>query len=141
VTTIAIAADHAGFLLKQKLMSLHEHQWEDYGTHSQTPTDYPILARSIISAILSKRCVFGVLICGTGIGMSIAANRFKGIRAALCLNQEMATLARAHNDANVLVLGARTTSEDTAIDCLRTFATTPFEEGRHLARLQLLDID
>ncbi|MBN9565249.1 MAG: ribose 5-phosphate isomerase B [Alphaproteobacteria bacterium] len=138
--TLAIAADHAGFPLKQKLMNLDEYLWDDHGTHSTDPTDYPILARSIIPEVLSNRCAFGVLICGTGIGMSIAANRYKGIRAALCFNSEMAYLARTHNDANILVLGARTISDDVAVECLKTFATTSFEEGRHLGRIHLLDI-
>jgi ribose 5-phosphate isomerase B len=135
----AIAADHAGFLLKQKLLSLQEYSWEDHGTHTQTRADYPLLAQSIVPAILNQRCSFGVLICGTGIGMSIAANRFKGIRAALCLNAQMASLARSHNNANILVLGARLVCEDIAIDCLKTFANTPFEEGRHQERLLLID--
>ena len=137
--TFAIAADHAGFSLKQTFISLHEYAWEDHGTHAQTPADYPLLAQSMIPSILSKRCEFGVLICGTGIGMSIAANRFAGIRAALCLNQEMAYLARAHNNANILVLGARLISQDVALDCFKTFATSAFEEGRHRARLLLID--
>jgi len=138
---IAIASDHAGFRLKQTLsdeLRASGLAVLDLGTDSEQSVDYPIYARKVAEAVRSDEAALGVLICGTGIGMSITANRSPGIRAALCHNEQTARLARAHNDANVLVMGARIIDEDTARAILRTFLDTPFEGGRHQRRVALM---
>lgn len=109
----------------------------DLGTHNEESCDYPVFAKRL--AIRLKNDDKGILICGTGIGMSIAANRFRNIRAALCFNEEMASLARQHNDANILVLGARTIFPETAKNCVEKFLSTDFEGGRHQRRLELIE--
>jgi ribose 5-phosphate isomerase B len=139
---LAAASDHAGFELKEELKASLEsegHTVEDFGCHEATSCDYPDYAQKLCEAILSGTCERGVLICGTGLGMSYAANRHRGIRAALCMNTEMARLSRSHNDANVLVLGARLIEPSVARDMLRVWIDTPFEGGRHLRRIQKLD--
>lgn len=108
----------------------------DLGTHSTESCDYPVFAKNLVNHL--KERDKGILICGTGIGMSITANRFENIRAALCFNEEMATLARRHNDANILVLGARIISPETAKNCVEKFLSTDFEGGRHQRRLELI---
>ena len=132
--SIFIASDHAGFELKEYLKT--QFNLLDLGTHSSESCDYPVFAKKL--AIRLKNDDKGILICGTGIGMSIAANRFENIRAALCFNEEMAALARRHNDANVLVLGARIISPETAKNCVEKFLSTNFEGGRHQRRLELI---
>jgi len=139
---LAAASDHAGFELKEELKASLEsegHTVEDFGCYEATSCDYPDYARKLCEAILSGTCERGVLICGTGLGMSYAANRHRGIRAALCMNTEMARLSRSHNDANVLVLGARLIEPSVARDTLRVWMDTPFEGGRHLRRIQKID--
>jgi ribose 5-phosphate isomerase B len=136
--TIALAADHGGFELKALLAQhLRAKGYEvlDLGTHSLDAVDYPDIAETIVDAIRSGRAVRGVLMCGTGIGASIAANRAPEIRAALCHDVTTARLSRQHNDANVLVLGGRTTGPETAKDCLDVFLATAFEGGRHARRV------
>lgn len=141
---IAIAADHAGYALKEILRrSLSDpiYNVEDLGTHSDVPVDYPDFAAAVASRILAGACDRGILVCGTGLGMAMAANRWPGIRAAAVWDEETVRLARQHNDANVLALGARVLPVDLAISLVRTFLTTPFVGGRHqdrLARLELL---
>jgi ribose 5-phosphate isomerase B len=138
---LLIAADHAGVELKAVLKAeAAAAGWQvvDLGTDSLERVDYPVFADKLCAALLAGQGRFGVLICGSGIGMSIAANRFKGIRAALCHDDTTARLARQHNDANVLCLGARTLSLETARDCLRTFLEAGFEGGRHQQRVELL---
>ena len=132
---IFIASDHAGFRLKEFLKKHFE--LIDLGTDSESSCDYPIFAKKLAEKINGENC--GILICGTGIGMSIAANRFSHIRAALCVNETMAELARQHNDANVLVLGARIIFEDTALKCVEKFLSTDFEGGRHQRRISLIN--
>ena len=134
---IVIASDHAGFDLKEQLVKYfkNDYKFVDLGTGSLDSTDYPDFAHKL-SKKVSKNDVFGVLICGSGIGMSIVANRYKKVRAALCLNEEMARLSREHNNANVLVLGSRLISLEEAIKCLCIFFSTDFEGGRHQARLE-----
>ncbi len=134
--SIFIASDHAGFELKEYLKT--QFNLLDLGTHSSESCDYPVFAKKLVARL--KDDDKGILICGTGIGMSIAANRFKNIRAALCFNEEMAKLARQHNDANILVLGARIISPETAKTCVEKFLSTDFEGGRHQRRLELIDI-
>lgn len=138
---IAIAADHAGVSLKETLKSeLDELGFDvlDLGTNGPESVDYPDFANAVADTIRAGKANRGVLVCGSGIGVSIAANRHPGIRAALCHDAVTARLARQHNDANVLVLGARTTGLDVAKDCLRIFMDTAFEGGRHARRVDKL---
>lgn len=135
---IAIASDHAGVDVKEAMkFSLAEAGFGvvDLGTNSSDSVDYPDIADALTSAIGDGRAQRGVLICGTGIGMSIAANRHPFIRAALCHGVTDARFARQHNDANVLIVGARTLGIETAQDCLQTFLNTSFEGGRHQRRV------
>ena len=139
---IAIAADHAGYplkvLLRDELVTLG-YEPLDLGTHDATTSvDYPDYGAALAGALKEGRCEKGVLICGTGIGISIAANRHPGVRAALCHDETSARLAREHNDANVLALGARLIGDVVARDCLRIFLTTEFGAGRHQPRVQKL---
>jgi ribose 5-phosphate isomerase B len=138
---VAVAADHGGFDLKNLLMpELASLGFEilDLGSMSREPVDYPELAFAVARAIADGTADMGLLICGSGIGMSIAANRHEAVRAALCHDGLTARLARQHNDANVLVLGGRVIGPETAKDCLRTFLATPFEGGRHARRVAKL---
>jgi ribose 5-phosphate isomerase B len=134
---IAIASDHAGFELKREILSALKGVvvLSDLGTNSVEAVDYPDMAKAVVNEITSNKASCGILICGTGIGMSIAANRTPYIRAALCTNSDMARLARAHNNANILVLGAKTVSIRIALDIVKTFMETEFEEGRHATRI------
>jgi len=135
---IALGADHGGVALKDRLAKAlldAGHVVQDFGTHGPASVDYPDFAAEVCGAIEAQKADFGVLVCGTGIGMSIAANRFAGIRCALVHDVTTARLTRAHNDANVLALGARIIGEEVALDVLTTFLTTPFEGGRHERRL------
>jgi ribose 5-phosphate isomerase B len=139
--TIAIASDHAGYELKAVLASVLEelgYQVLDLGADGREPVDYPDMANALARAMKDDRIGRGVLICGSGIGISIAANRHPGIRAALCHDALSARLARQHNDANVLALGARLIGADVAKDCLAVFLNTPFEGGRHAPRVAKL---
>ncbi len=136
--TVAVAADHAGLALKETLkQELAEMGFAvlDLGTDGPDSVDYPDYADAVARAIGAGEAHKGLLLCGTGIGMSIAANRHPGIRAALCHDVETARLARAHNDANVLVLGGRVLTPDGARACVRTFFSTEFAGGRHRRRL------
>ena len=134
---ILIASDHAGFLLKESLIKKlkDNFDFEDLGTKSSESVDYPDYAHKLSEKVSSSISARGVLICGSGIGMSMVANRYKNIRAALCTNEEMAKLSKQHNNANVLVLGSRLISEEEAIKCLLMFFNTNFEGDRHQARL------
>lgn len=138
---IAIGADHAGFALKTTLIAELAGlgcQALDVGTVDEESVDYPDFAKEVVAALKDGRAARGVLVCGSGIGMSIAANRDPEIRAALCHDVQGARLARQHNDANVLVLGARATSVDVARQCLAVFLETEFEAGRHARRVAKL---
>ena len=137
---IAIASDHAGVELKDTLtreIATLGFEVKDFGTQSSESVDYPDFAHAL-SEWVEKNNGRGVLICGSGIGMSIAANRHKGVRAALCQEASQATLARQHNDANVLCLGARVVNAKTAAECVKAFLTTKFEGGRHQRRVEKL---
>jgi ribose 5-phosphate isomerase B len=139
---IAIACDHGGYALKTILAEdLRDSglQVLDLGTNSPESVDYPTYGKAVAEALLDGKAGRGVLVCGTGIGMDITANRFKGVRAANCHCAEVARLARQHNDANVLVLGGRFIDEDTARQCLRAFLDTEFEGGRHQRRVAMFD--
>jgi len=139
--TVAIAADHGGFDLKSVLvpeLRALGNEVLDLGTMSGDAVDYPDFAEAVARAIREGRAARGVLVCGTGIGMSIAANRHREIRAALCHDALTARLARQHNDANVLVLGGRLLGPELAKDCLRVFLITSFDGGRHARRVAKL---
>jgi RpiB/LacA/LacB family sugar-phosphate isomerase len=136
---VAIASDHAGFALKEDLKGYLDElrvTYDDLGPASDAPVDYPDFAALVANAVQDGRAERGILICGTGIGMSIVANKFPGIRAALVTDQLTARLSRQHNDANVLALGGRTTPVDLACAIVRTFLTTAFESGRHGRRVE-----
>ncbi len=141
---IAIASDHAGFQLKEQiknwLNSFSNYKINDYGTFSEKSVDYPDYAFKATESILNGENDFGIIICGSGAGMSIAANRFKGIRAVNCWNAETAKLARQHNNANVLNLGGRLIDFSNAKDIIYTFLNTEFEGGRHTTRIEKLDL-
>lgn len=140
--TIAFACDHAAVELKQELMTylptLGDYAPLDLGTDGATSVDYPDFGRAAAEAVASGKAALGIILCGSGIGISIAANRHPGIRAALCTSGLMARLARQHNDANILALGARIVGVETAKDCLTEFLKTPFEGGRHAKRVEKL---
>jgi ribose 5-phosphate isomerase B len=140
--SIVLAADHAGFDLKQAIsVHLVDLGWSpiDLGTHSAAACDYPDLAHALAAAIAENRAERGILICGAGIGMSITANRHAGVRAANCLDEPMAALAREHNDANVLCLGSRLIDEVMAKKIVWTFLETPFAGGRHERRVAKIE--
>ena len=134
---LLIASDHAGFVLKNKLIDHFKNKFEfrDFGTNSQEPVDYPDFAHKLSNEI-STKSLSGVLICGSGVGMSMVANRYNNVRAALCFNENMAKLSRQHNNANILVLGSRLISFEEAIKCFTMFFKSEFEGGRHQARLE-----
>lgn len=137
---IAIAADHGGFELKEALKAHYKAlDFIDLGTYSADSVDYPDYGRKMAQTVLGKKADLGILICGTGIGISIAANRYKGIRAALLYSIEAAQLAKAHNNANIIVFGGRTMAVDDVIKRIDTFLQTSYEGGRHQRRLDKLD--
>lgn len=136
---IALSADHAGFELKEKIYKyLTEKGYDvtDYGTYSRESIDYPEFAYVVAKSIVEHNNELGILICGSGVGVSITANKVKGIRAANCFNEEMAALARQHNNANVLCLGARFIDVEKAYAMIDKFLTSEFEGGRHLVRVE-----
>jgi ribose 5-phosphate isomerase B len=135
---IALGADHAGFALKQQLvekLAANGHEILDLGASSDASTDYPDYAGAVAQAVTSGRAQRGVLVCSTGVGMAIAANKIRGIRAALAVNADEVGLTRAHNDANVLTIGARYVDAKTALELIDIFLKTEFEGGRHARRL------
>ena len=136
---IAIGSDHRGFALKEALKELLAelgHEWVDFGCQTEEPVDYPDIARPLAEAVAAGEYERGILICGSGVGMSIAANKVKGVRAALCGNSFTARLARRHNDANVLCLGSWCIGQGLAEDIVRVFLSEDFEGGRHARRLE-----
>jgi len=137
-----IGSDHAGFELKVYLHTFLTEKglrWEDVGPFGLDSADYPDYAFKVAEAVSTGRAARGVLICGTGIGMSITANRVPGIRAALCNDLFTARMARAHNDANILAIGSRVIGPGLAQAILQTFLETPFEKGRHLRRIKKME--
>jgi ribose 5-phosphate isomerase B len=136
---IAIGSDHRGFALKEALKELLAelgHEWVDLGCQGEEAVDYPDIARPVAEAVAAGEYERGILICGSGVGMSIAADKVKGIRAALCDNSFTARLARRHNDANVLCLGSWCIGQGLAEDIVRVFLSEDFEGGRHARRLE-----
>lgn len=142
MSVVYMASDHAGFHLKSFLadhLRSKGHEIHDLGPATDASFDYPDSAKAVAAALLSREGALGILICGTGIGMSMAANRIHGIRAALATCEFHARTCRAHNNANVLCLGERITGQGLAADLADIFLTTPFEGGRHLRRVQKFD--
>lgn len=138
---ITIGADHGGYLLKNLIvdhLKNNGHEVQDCGTHTSDSVDYPNFAKEVTSAITSENAELGILVCGSGIGMSMAANKVNGIRAALCFNAYMGRMTRAHNNANVLCLGERVLGSGTALDIVDAFVNTNFEGGRHQRRVDLV---
>ena len=138
---VAVASDHAGFALKEEIRRLLEregYEQLDLGTFDDQSVDYPDFGRALGEAVGNGQAGVGIAVCGTGIGISIAANRVPGVRAALCHDVTTAKLAREHNDANVLALGARVIGLSTACDCVLSFLSTDFASGRHAPRVAKL---
>ena len=139
---IAVASDHGGFALKEKVK---EHlvqrgfEVDDLGIHSEESVDYPVYGKACGEAVASGKADLGVVVCGTGIGISIAANKVKGIRCGLCTSVEMAHLTKQHNNANILALGGRTTEPELALKIVDEWLDTEFEGGRHQRRVDMLD--
>ncbi|MBQ7450657.1 ribose 5-phosphate isomerase B [bacterium] len=139
---IAIGCDHGGFDLKQKVidyLKARDIEFEDFGIYIKEASDYPEIAKQVSAEIAKGKFDKGILICGTGIGMSIVANKFKGIRAALCCDTYSARVSRAHNNANILCLGARVVGEYLALDIVDTWLKTNFEGGRHKKRIDMIE--
>ena len=137
---IAIGADHAGFEYKQSLVNfLDNYQVKDYGTYSKEATDYPDFAHPVALAVEKREFDFGILICGSANGVAITANKHSGIRAAICWTEELAQLARAHNDANILCIPARFVSVEVAQKMVVKFLKTIFEGGKHAIRVNKID--
>lgn len=139
---IPIASDHAGYALKERLAGLLRdlgYDVEDLGTHSPASTDYPDYAHPLAEKVASGAATRGVLLCGTGNGMAVSANRHRGVRAALAWSPEIAKLAREHNDANVLVLPARFVSDEDGAAILKSWLETPFAGGRHQGRVEKIE--
>jgi len=139
---LALGCDHAGFALKEEVLGhLKEMGVDvlDVGCPSDKSVDYPLFAAEVAKKILSEEAVVGIIICGSGIGMSMTANRFKGIRAALCNDLYTAEMSRRHNDANVLCLGARVVGPGLALAIVDRFLEVPFEGGRHQKRVEMID--
>jgi ribose 5-phosphate isomerase B len=140
---IAIGSDHAGLEMKNEVAAVLKamgHEYQDFGTDSPQSVDYPDFGEKVSDAVSRGKADRGILICGTGIGMSIVANKFSNIRAALCNELFSAMMSRRHNDANVLVLGGRIIGKDLAKEIVKTWMTTPFEGGRHENRLKKIQL-
>ena len=141
---IAIGADHAGFQYKERIKAFLAERGEtvhDCGTDSEASVDYPPIMRQVALTVAKGECDRGIVLGGSGNGEAIVANRVRGIRCALCWSVESAKLAREHNDANVISMGQRLITLDTALDIVRTWLETPFEGGRHLRRIEQIDQD
>lgn len=140
---IAIGSDHGGYALKQEIMHHLEERgidYKDFGCYDESSCDYPVYARLVANEVAEGRCETGILICGTGIGISITANKVPGIRAALCTDCFCAEATRQHNDANILCLGGRVVGPGLALKIVDTFLDTPFsDEERHIRRIQMIE--
>lgn len=140
---IAIGSDHGGFELKKEVMvhlDARGLEYKDFGTYSDASCDYPVYGKAVAKAVASGECERGIIICGTGIGISIAANKVHGIRAALCGDCFSAEATRQHNDANVLALGARVVGPGLALKIVDTFLDTPFSNSeRHIRRIEMIE--
>jgi ribose 5-phosphate isomerase B len=141
-TPIIIGCDHAAFTLKDKIVEYLKRldfQVEDVGTHGPSSVNYADFGMKVASAVSSGKNNRGILLCGTGLGMSMVANRYPHVRAALCSEPFSVRMSRLHNDSNILVMGARVIGEALALDLVKTWLETPFEGGRHLDRIQMFD--
>lgn len=139
---IAIGSDHGGYKLKEeikKYLEEKEIKYKDLGTMNEERADYPIIAQEVAKEVQSKKCEYGILICRSGIGMSIVANKFKGIRATVCHNETTAKYAKLHNNSNILTIGADEVSVSEAICILRMWLATEFEGGRHTERIKIIE--
>ena len=139
---IAIGSDHGGYKLKEELKKYMDEkniEYKDFGTMSEESIDYPNIAKKVAKSVQSKECEKGILICRSGIGMSMCANKYKGIRCAVCYKEETAKYARMHNDSNILALGADYITTNEAICIFRVWLATEFEGGRHQERLKLIE--
>ena len=140
---IAIGSDHGGYALKQALMAHLDKrglEYKDFGTYSEASCDYPVYAKAVANAVVNGECDRGILICGTGIGVSMTANKIHGIRAALCSDCFSAEATRQHNDANILCMGARVVGEGLALKIADTFLDTPFSnDERHIRRISQIE--
>ena len=133
---IAIGSDHAGFTVKENIkLRLSDYSFHDFGTFSEAPMDYPDTAHPLAKAVQSGEYKYGILICGSGNGVAIVANKYTGIRATICWNEEITRLARLHNNANIIVLPARFISKDEALQFVNIFLSTEFEGGRQQRRV------
>lgn len=139
---IGIGSDHAGYRYKEEIrrfLAAQGHEVRDFGTHSEEPVDYPVHIRPVAEAVAGGELERGIVLGGSGNGEAMAANRVRGVRCALCWNAESARLGRQHNDANMISLGQRMMTLGTALDIVRIWLETPFEGGRHVRRIELLD--
>lgn len=138
---IAIGNDHWGVDMKNKIISTFSDKYEfvNFGTDTKDSVDYPDYVKPVCDNILNKKADFGILICGSGVGVSIAANRFHGIRAGLCFHSQMANMTRRHNNSNILCLGADIIGMGVALECVRVFLETSFEGGRHEKRIEKIE--
>ena len=140
---IGIGSDHGGFALKEAIKKHLEErglEYKDYGTYSDASSDYPVYGRAVAKAVAAGECQLGILICGTGIGISITANKVPGVRAALCSDCFSAEATRLHNNANILALGARVLGEGLALKIVDTFLDTPFSnDERHIRRISMIE--
>jgi ribose 5-phosphate isomerase B len=142
IMKIALASDHAGFLYKEKIkeyLCKQGHEVKDFGANSPESSDYPVFVRPAAEAVARGECERGIVLGGSGNGEAIVSNKVKGIRAAVCWNEESARLCRQHNDANVLSLGERMMTPEMALRIVELFLTTGFEGGRHLRRIQQIE--
>jgi len=141
-TNIAIGSDHAGYELKQKIIERYSSKYNfiNFGTNTAESVDYPIYGHKVGISVSNGEALRGIIICGSGIGISISANKIKGIRAALCSSKEHAKLSRLHNNANVLAVGSRLTEQEEIFNIIDVFLNTDFEGGRHQDRLEKIEI-
>ena len=139
---IALGSDHGGYKLKEELKKYLDEigvEYKDFGTYTEDRTDYPIYAEKVCKSIQSKECDKGILVCGTGFGMSIVANKYRGIRCASCWNEEVAKLLKAHNNANIIALPGRFVGISDAVIMIRAWLGTEFMGGTHSERLQMIE--
>lgn len=142
---IALGSDHGGFLLKESIknfLNAKKIEFEDFGTHSEDSVDYPYFAKQVAKSVSTGESEFGIICCGTGIGVSIVANKFKNVRAAVCQDEFCAQMAREHNDANIICLGGRVVNEKLALKLVEVFLSSKFQKGRHKRRVdQIKEIE
>ena len=141
-TKIAIGSDHGGFELKAiitKYLKEKDIEFKDFGTFDKESCDYPVFAKKVAQAVSEREFDRGILVCGSGIGVSIAANKVKGVRAALCWNEETARLSREHNNSNIICMGERQLDSELALEMVKTWLQTDFEGGRHQKRIDMID--